>query len=83
MQKMLFIQGSSSLPVAWQKRWKGPRTLTCCAWSLRKGGNNMTFTGSVPDHASGWVLVGEGEPLPTQDKKEVPVGGKGIGDEAV
>lgn len=44
----------------------------------------MTFTGSVLDQTSGWVLVGEGgESLPTQDKKEVPVGGKGIGDEAV
>lgn len=44
----------------------------------------MTFTGSVLDQTSGWVLVGEGgESLPIQDKKEVPVGGKGIGDEAV
>lgn len=44
----------------------------------------MTFTRSVLDQTSGWVLVGEGgESLPTQDKKEVPVGEKGIGDEAV
>lgn len=78
------MQGSSNLPVARQKRWKGPRALTCCAWSFRKGCNNMTFRESVLDQTSGLILVGEGGgPHPTQDKKELPVGGKGIGDEAV
>lgn len=44
----------------------------------------MAITSSVLDQTSGMVLVGEGgESLPTQDKKEVPVGGKGIEDEAV
>lgn len=39
---------------------------------------------TVLDQTSGWGLMGEGgEPLPTQDKEEVPVGGKTIGDEAV
>lgn len=43
----------------------------------------MTFRGFVLDQTSGSILVGEGGgPHPTQDKKEVPVGGKGIGDEA-
>lgn len=71
-------------PVAWQKRWKVPRACTCCAWSLRKGGNKMTRVRlSGPELKAGQGLRGEEDQSgPRQDREEEPGGGKGLGDEA-